>query len=164
MRIDEVTKSMQKLNTQVKELLHQSKFDEYGEFCPDEYGADNQKTITSEDGYTYSVADLTPDEWQLVHEYESILDKLDTISDRLSYLSKPITHKGKLYLTPNDRYAVDGQELCCGYRCEYQEYDEEYQSYKWVLDRVEYSDKYSGYYFYESKKALEEGINVRLRW
>ena len=163
MKIDEVTRAMQKLNTQVKELLYQSKFDEYGEFCPDEYKT-NRKSITDEDGYTDNVADLTPDEWQLVHEYDSILEKLDSISDRLSYLSKPITHEGKLYLTSNDRYAVNGQELCCGYRCEYQLYDEEYQSYKWVLDRVEYSDKYSGYYFYESKKALEEGITVRVRW
>ena len=163
MKIEEATRAIQSLNNKINELLHQSKFDEYDEFCPDEYGA-NQKTITSEDGYTYSVADLTPDEWQLVGEYGVILKKLDSIFDRLSYLNKPITHKGKLYLTPNDRYAVDGQELCCGYRCEYQLYDEEYQSYKWVLDRVEYSDKYSGYYFYESKQSLSEGIYIRIRW
>ena len=163
MKLTEATRAIQSLNNKINELLHQSKFDEYGEFCPDEYGT-NQKTITSEDGYTYSVTDLTPDEWQLVGEYGVILEKLDSISDRLSYLSKPITHKGKLYLTPNDRYAVDGQELCCGYRCEYQEYDEEYQSYKWMLDRVEYSDKYSGYYFYESKQSLSEGIYIRIRW
>lgn len=118
MRIDEVKKSMQLLNTQVKELLHESKYDEYDEFCPDEYKT-NRKSITDEDGYTDNVADLTPDEWQLVHEYDSILEKLDSISDRLSYLSKPITHN---------------------------------------------SDKYSGYYFYESKQSLSEGIYIRIRW
>ena len=164
MKIEEVTRAIQKLNTQIIELMHQSKFDEYGEFCPDEYGTDNQKTITSEDGYTYRVADLTPDEWQLVGEYAVILEKLDTISCRLSYLNKPIKHEGQLYITSNDRYAVDGQELHCGYRCEYQLYDEEYQSYKWILDRVEYSDTYGGYYFFRSKKALEKGLTVRIRW
>ena len=85
MKIEEVTRAIQKLNTQIIELMHQSKFDEYGEFCPDEYGTDNEKTITSEDGYTYRVADLTPDEWQLswgVRSYpmrNSILWILQTI-------------------------------------------------------------------------------------
>lgn len=27
-----------------------------------------------------------------------------------------------------------------------------------------YSDTYDGYYFFSSKKALEEGITVRIRW
>lgn len=163
MKIEEATRSIQSLKNRINELLHQSKFDEYGEFCPDEYET-NRKTITYDNGLTYSVADLTPDEWQLVGEYGVILAKLDSISDRLSYLNKPITHEGQLYITSNDRYAVDGQGLHCGYRCEYRIFDQEYQSYKWILDRVEYSDTYDGYYFFRSKKALEEGITVRIRW
>ena len=163
MRITEMTKKLKSLNSEIRAVLRDSGFSEYNEFSPDEYQT-NRKIIEDEDGCEDDVADLTPDEWQLVREYGVILDKLDGISDRLTYLSKPITHEGRLYVTANDRYAVDDVEFCCGYRVEYQEYDEEYQSYKWVLDRVEYSDKQGGYYLYGHSKPLCEGMAVRVRW
>ena len=159
MKIQDAKMALKELNRQIKTILHNSGFESNNGFYPDEYET-NRKL--DRDGF--EVADLTADEWQLVYECEHILDKLDNISERIDYLSQPITHKGKLYRTTNDRYAVDGVELCCGYRVEYQQYDKEHECYYWIIDRIEYSDKYDGYYFYSSKEPCSEGKSVRIRW
>ncbi|MBQ5329867.1 MAG: DUF5348 domain-containing protein [Oscillospiraceae bacterium] len=163
MKITDVTRNLLYLNLKLEAVLRESGYNEYNEFYPDEFKL-NRKTVVDNYGYEEEVADLTPDEWMLVNEYEMILNQLDTVSNRLNYLNKAITHEGKLYITNNDRYAVDGRELCCGYRVEYQEYDDEHQSYKWVIDRVEYSDHIGGYYFYRTKQPLKAGQTVRVRW
>lgn len=158
MKINEMTKRLKALSGEVKAILRDSGFEVENDFYPDEF----DRTKTLEDGD--EVADLTADEWQRVNEYRTMLDKLDIMFDRFDYLNQPITHSGKLYLTSNDRFVVDGCELCCGYRVEYQQYDEEHECYYWVADRVEYSDSKGGYYFYNSGLALSEGIVVRVRW
>ncbi|MBR4345999.1 MAG: DUF5348 domain-containing protein [Oscillospiraceae bacterium] len=163
MKITETTEALISLNAQIKTLLRKSGFTEYNGFYPDEYKT-NRKSVTDGDGYTDEVVDLSPDEWQLVHEYEQILDELDIISDSIGYLNKPVTHEGKLCFTSRERYAVDGKELSCGACVEYQRYDEEHGCSYWFTDRVEYSDTYGGYYFFSSKKALEKGLTVRIRW
>ena len=163
MKIEEMTRKMNQLNDEIQELLKNSGYAQESDFYPDEYQT-RRKTVTDEDGYSEDVADLTADEWQLIHEYERILSRLDDIADRLDYLSKPITHEGQAYKTENDKFAVDGCEFHCGYRVEYQRYDKEHDCNYWITDRVEHSSEKGGYYFYSSGKTLTEGMNVRIRW
>ena len=137
MKIEEMTSRMYHLNTEIRSMLADSGYD---------------------------VADLSPDEWQLVQEYERILSRLDDIADRLDYLAKPITHTGTAQRTENDRFTVDGCEFHRGCRCEYQRYDEEHDCFYWAADRIEYSPEHGGFYFYGSGEALHEGMNVRIRW
>lgn len=163
MKIAELTTRLNRLNAEIASLLKDSGYTDENDYYPDEFQT-HRKTITDEDGYTDDVADLSADEWQLVREYERILSRLDDISEKLRYLDKPVTHEGALYLTENDRYAVDGCEFHCGWRVEYQRYDKEHDSYYWVTDRVEHSSDKGGYYFYCSGEPLTEGTTVRIRW
>ena len=163
MKLSETKRAITELNIQIKNLLKESGFAEYNEFTPDEYST-NYKFVEDMDGFIDRVVDLSPDEWQLIHEYERILEKLDMISDSISYLNKPVTHEGKLYFTSRERYTVSDRELSCGVRVEYQRYDDEHDFVYWVTDRVEYSDSMGGYYFFRSKHPLQEGQLVRIRW
>lgn len=147
MKISELTKEMHSLNRQIKTVLHNSGFEKECQFIPDN-----------------EFDNLTADERQLVDVYDTILNKLDIISDRLEYLSKPITHEGKLCLSSNDRFTVDGCELCCGYRIEVLRYDDYDECYRWVIDRVEYSKGKGGYYIYGRNTTMYEGMTVRIRY
>lgn len=163
MKIEEMTSRMYHLNTEIRSMLADSGYERDNDFYPEEYQA-HRKTITGEDGSAEDVANLSPDEWQLVQEYERILSRLDDIADRLDYLAKPITHTGTAQRTENDRFTVDGCEFHRGCRCEYQRYDEEHDCFYWAADRIEYSPEHGGFYFYGSGEALREGMNVRIRW
>ena len=159
MKITEVTKAMNSLNRQIKTLLKDSGFEEYNELFPDEY-----ETSRKLDRDGFEVADLNADEWQLVREYEQILDKLDSISDRLTYLAKPIIYEGTLYLAENGRYSCAHYEFTCGNRIEYRKYDADHESYYWAIARVEYSDDKGGYYINGDSSVELDGLRVRLRW
>lgn len=159
MKIAEITKLMNSLNSQIKMILKDSGFEESNGLYPDEYET-NRKL--DKDGF--EVADLTADEWQLVNSYELLLDQLDTISDRLTYLSKPTTCEFTLRLAENGRYSCDHHEFTCGDRIEYQKYYEEYDSYYWAIARVEYSDYKGGYYIYGDSSVQLDGLRVRFRF
>ncbi|MCH5201412.1 MAG: DUF5348 domain-containing protein [Oscillospiraceae bacterium] len=163
MKIAELTKKLKALNGEIKAVLRDSGFAEYNEFYPDEYET-SRKTIRGEDGYEDNVADLTADEWLRVYEYEKMLDQLDTISDRLTYLDKPITYEGTLYKSASGRYGCDYHEFTCGNRIEFQKYDEEHDCYYWVISRVEFSDDKGGYYIYGHSSTPLDGLKVRFRW
>ncbi len=145
MNLLDLKKQLKNLNSCIISVLHDSGFEKDSQLILDDF--DN----------------LNADELQLYYEYENIFDKLDIISERLLYLSKSITHKGKLYRTSDDRFAVDGCELCCGYHIEVLEYDDYYECYRWVIGRIEYSDSKGGYYLYGHDIPLTEGMTVRLR-
>ncbi len=159
MKIAELTKAMNSLNRQIKTILKDSGFDKYNELCPDEF--DTNRKLDS-DGY--EVADLTADEWQLVYDYEQILDKLDMISDRLAYLAKPINYEGTLHLCDNGRYSCDYHEFTCGNYIEYQKYDADHECYYWAISRVEFNKDKGGYYIYGDSITQLDGLRVRFRW
>jgi hypothetical protein len=163
MTIEETKRRLTLLNREVKQLLRDSGISEYYQYTPDNFDT-SRKVVKDENGYEEEVADLTADEWQLYHEYNSLLGELDTLFDRLDYLSKPITHEGELYKTSNDRFAVDGQEFQCGNRIEFQQYDDEHYCNYWIRARVEYNDNKGGYYYFGYDEPLKEGQRVRVRW
>jgi hypothetical protein len=169
MKIAELTTRLNRLNAEIAELLKDSGYATENDFCPDEYQP-HRKTITDEDGYTEEVADLTPDEWQLVREYKRVLSRLDEISWELSYLARPVVYEGTAYRKPgSERYCcgeVDKDyytEYCCGHGIEFQLYDEEHDCYVWKASSVEYADEYGGYFIVGYPEIQIAGLRVRVR-
>ena len=146
MNLLDLKKQLKNLNSYIRSVLHDSNFEENGYLVTD----DNFESMTI-------------DEFQLYIEYEKILDKLDSVSERLAYLSRPITHKGKLYLTDSHRFACESREISCGCLIEVLNYDEYYKRSGWIIGRVEYSDSKGGYYLYGHDIPLNEGMTVRIR-
>jgi hypothetical protein len=61
----------------------------------------------------------------------------------------------------NGKYAIDDENyFSCGYPIEV------YNKGQWQIGKVEYSNKYGGYYFYNhdgENTPLKEGLRVRTR-
>lgn len=64
----------------------------------------------------------------------SILNNLNEIKHEISYLERPVTHKGHLLKQLNGRYTVQDFELTSGTVCEIMDEDSE-----WNLTRIEHS-------------------------
>ncbi len=148
MNLLDLKKQLKNLNSYIRSVLHDSNFEENGYLVTDN-----------------DFESMTIDEFQFYLEYEKILDKLDSVSERLEYLSRPIIHKGELqlHLTDSHRFACESREISCGCLIEVLNYDEYYKRSGWIIGRVEYSDSKGGYYLYGHDIPLNEGMTVRIR-
>jgi len=73
------------------------------------------------------------DESFMRHNVQSILNNLHEIQRDISYLERPVTHKGLMVKQSNGRYSVEDYEITSGTICEIMD-DEE-----WILTRIEHS-------------------------
>ena len=169
MKIAELTKRLNRLNAEISDILKDSGYVAESDFYPDEYQT-SRKTVIREDGYKDDVADLTPDEWQLVEQYERVLSRLDEVSWKLSHLARPVVYEGTAYRKPDsERYCCGDMdkdyytEYCCGHGIEFQLYDEEHDCYVWKSSSVEYADKYGGYFIVGYPTVQIAGLTVRVR-
>ena len=98
-------------------------------------------------------------------------DALASMDQWIRYIKTPRV-EGRIYLNPRGRYVLDttGVEFTCGRSLEvYVDHlvDSDPGEQGWHLGRVEHSDKYGGYYFYNnstgSHYALREGMLVAVR-
>ncbi|WPC42920.1 DUF5348 domain-containing protein [Clostridium sp. JS66] len=92
---------------------------------------------------------------------EKLIEDLEGFIRDIKHYSKPI-QEGYLQLKSNGRYSLENIELTCGYPVEI--YNTE--SHAWNDGRIEHSDKYNGYYFYnydENHIALNNNIRARVR-
>lgn len=94
---------------------------------------------------------------------EDIIERVEDSILELKYYSKNVIN-GTLYKLDNGKFALSQNDyLSCGYPIEL--YNKEYE--EWEVGRIEYSDKYGGYYFYNQDagehRRLEEGLRVRIR-
>lgn len=150
MKITDLKNALNSLNKQISTILKDSGFADDNEFVPDEIDT--------------KLINLTPNEWQLVHDYEQILDKLYVISDHLSYLSKPIVYTGILRMNSNGRYACGDYELTCGSFIEYEKFDEYGDFCYWTTGRIESNGYNSSYYIFGDGGTQLDGLHVRFRW
>lgn len=151
MKIAELTKAINNLNTQIQKILEDSGYNAEMDFIPDEL-----------DNCDYS--SLTPDECQLITSYSLILSEFYGISDRISYLAKPVKYKTKIYLHDNGRYGCDYYEFTSGNIIEYFRYDDYLECYCWQVGRIESDCKTGHYYICGDRKTNLDGLLVRFRF
>ena len=103
-----------------------------------------------------------PDQLFLLDELQRIFSDLDSVSQRLTYLSQPIKTEGKLLKQSNGRYAVNGVELTSGCSVEYLSDHAGYEPHqtRWKSSRIEHNG--SDYYIVGGSFSLN-GITVRIR-
>jgi hypothetical protein len=92
-----------------------------------------------------------------ITSFEDLEDFIRTIE----HYSKD-TSEGYLELNSNGRYVLNDTELTCGYPVELWNN----KSHSWNDGRIEHSDEYGGYYFYnydEEHIVLSDGIKARVR-
>lgn len=159
MTISNMNKELSVLNYRIQQLLKSSEYDEYHEFSPDEY-----LTKRKEDRYGDDIVDLTADEWLLINEFGAILDRLERVSEDISWLEKPVVHEDTIYKNSRGRYGCDYHEYSCGNTIEFLMYDEEHECDVWAISSVEYNDEKGGYYIVRySDRVKLDGLRVRFR-
>ncbi|WP_017414145.1 DUF5348 domain-containing protein [Clostridium tunisiense] len=92
---------------------------------------------------------------------ENLIEHLESFIGEIKHYSK-VVMEGCLSLNINKRYSINNIELTCGQPIE--AYNPQYG--QWEAGRVEHSNKYDGYYFYnydDRHKALFNGMKVRIR-
>ena len=79
----------------------------------------------------------------------SFSDDLENFMAKIKYLAKPRV-EGRLVQKTNGRFCLDSydNELTCGHRIEVFIEDENHDDYGWQFGRVEHSEKFDGYYFF----------------
>ncbi|MTI82395.1 MAG: hypothetical protein FH756_00540 [Firmicutes bacterium] len=99
------------------------------------------------------------------------LDDATRLERKVKYLLKPRS-EGKLQEQSNGRYTVvsgsKSFELTCGCAIDLFIPDQDHEDYGWQFGRVEHSDKYGGYYFYNlsgwDHHALRHGMTAAVRF
>ncbi|ACV63265.1 hypothetical protein Dtox_2456 [Desulfofarcimen acetoxidans DSM 771] len=74
-------------------------------------------------------------------------DDLAIFIEGVKQLTKP-REEGRLVVNSAGRYSLNGYELTCGHRIEVFIEDENHDDYGWQFGRVEHSEKFGGYYFF----------------
>jgi hypothetical protein len=98
------------------------------------------------------------------------VDDVKCLHRKVAYLLKP-RWEGRLQKQANGRFAfASGNrvlELTCGYKIELFVPDEGHEDYGWQFGRVEHSDKYGGYYFFNESgwdhHCLHDGMTAAIR-
>lgn len=116
---------------------------------------------------------------EIEKEYKNIINKtqdderssvaiehlLDSITDTICEINffKKDSKEGYLEINSDGRFTIANNTLTCGCRIEL--YIEKYQ--EWNLGRIESSDKFDGYYFFNENgnhQKLEKGMKARIRF
>lgn len=92
---------------------------------------------------------------------EKVIEDLEDFIITIKHYNKD-TEQGYLELNSNGRYVLNGIELTCSYPVEL--WND--KSHSWNDGRIEHSDEYGGYYFYNydgEHIALNDEIKARVR-
>lgn len=92
---------------------------------------------------------------------EKVIEDIEDFVRTINHYSKN-TKEGYLEFNSNGRYELKGTELTCGHPVEIYNTG----SGEWNDGRIEHSDKYGGYYFYnydEGHFVLSDGMKARVR-
>lgn len=150
MNINELMKSLSKLNPELKRLINKTGIDKYDDLSEVEADFNN------------------PEQLFLVEELCSAMQKIDEVSYTISYLEKPIKGEYVLHKNSNGRYECSAHEYTCGNCIEYYAYDNWNEHYRWIVSRVEHDG--DDYYIVGSKSLSSdgnavplEGLRVRIR-
>ena len=117
-------------------------------------------------GDNISYNENSMDEDLIQSELKSVMQNLEELQFRISYLGQPIIEHGTLRKNGNDRYQIgnDGTELNSGYVCEVLYRSDVYDNPSWIITPVEYDRINGDYYFSEVGKSFTlEGAYVRIR-
>ena len=106
-------------------------------------------------------SDGTADEKQLSKVSSKLINMLKDISEEWAYYQRDIKYETTLFKNDNERYEErsSGLEYTSGSHIEY--FDK--NDYEWCVGRVEYSDRYNGYYIVYNPNIEMEGLKVRVR-
>lgn len=144
MNINQVLKESQKLDYDIRNLFRISTFNEYNDLS----GLD----IDYEDAQQLFLLD----------EVRMIMEKLDDVRARLSYLNLPIKEISKLHKNEIGKYETEsGHYYCCGSNIEALVMDDCHGVPYWVCTRVEHDGE--GYYLVGNKAISLNGLTVRVR-
>ena len=156
MRIEELEKTLYRLNSSIEDALRASQYEEWGDLS----------------GVEYSHED--PQESFLATELSGVLYKLEDIKARLDYLQRPIEAKGLLFKGDNGRYTaratetapdsfIEEWEYTSGHSIEFLYTDPDEERTSWRASRVEYSHEKQDYYIVGYRETQLEGLTVRRR-
>ena len=142
MRIEDLKKDMNRLNSEIKRILKRSGYTDYAELDV-EYDSNN------------------PDDLMLHAELGNMMSSLDEIMSSLEYLNRPVKVEGILRKNSNGRYEIDGHELTSGSPVEVLIYDRYYERREWVSSRIEHSGR--DYYLVSNREVDLDGLKARIR-
>ena len=142
MNINELMKSLSKLNPEFKCLINKTGIDKYDDLSEVEADLDN------------------PEQLFLVEELCSAMKKIYEVSYTISYLEKPIKGEYVLHKNSNGRYECSAHEYTCGNCIEYYAYDNWNEHYRWIISSVEHDG--DDYYIVGSKSLSSDGNAVQL--
>ena len=133
-----------KLNQSIQRLLKLSTYEKYDDLS----GLD---------------MDLTdPEQIFARDELRWIMEKLDDVEERISYLSRPILEVSKLHRSSAGKYETDsGHFYCCGSVIEALVTDEYHDGPYWARACVEHDG--TDYYLVGNKGVSMNGLTVRVR-
>ncbi len=150
MNINELMKSLSKLNPEFKHLINKTGIDKYDDLSEVEADLNN------------------PEQLFLVEELCSAMKKICEASYTVSYLEKPIKGEYVLHKNSNGRYECSAHEYTCGNCIEYYAYDSWNEHYRWIVSSIEHDG--DDYYIVGSKSLSSdgnavplEGLRVRIR-
>lgn len=150
MNINELMKSLSKLNPEFKYLISKTGIDKYDDLSGVEADWNN------------------PEQLFMVEELRSAMQKISEASEIISYLEKPIKGEYILHKNSNGRYECSAHEYTCGNGIEYYAYDNWNGHYRWILSSVEHDG--IDYYIVGSKSLSSdgnviplEGLRIRIR-
>lgn len=165
--INDIINKISDLNINIKQILYQTKFEEYDDLSELEYDKNDKEELF------------------LLDELYDILNKLSDISHTLDYLNRPIKDTGKLHKNSNGRYELkrmrepsersedelNGHEFTSGCGIEYLANDNRHMTYNendeyvstpyWCSSYIEHNG--DDYYIVGALEVQLEGLLVRYR-
>ncbi len=141
MKLNELKLELSQLQIRIKRLLLETKYEDYCELEV-EYDASNPHDLFE------------------LQEFNRIVDELDSINMKISYLSRPVVGESVLHRNSDGRFECDFQTYTCGSGIEFLD-SRDADNIQWCWSSVEHDDK--DYYivgFYDIKM---EGLRVRCR-
>lgn len=118
------------------------------------------------EGDNISYNENSMDEDLIQSELKSVMQNLEELQFRVSYLGRPISEHGTLRKNGNDRYQIgeDGTELNSGYVCEVLYRSNAYDNPSWIITPVEYDRITGDYHFAKIGKGFTlDGAYIRIR-
>lgn len=146
MRVEETRRELEALDSSIKKVLEKTGWDNWHEV-------------------EYSQED--PEEAFLATELTHILEKLESASNTLDYLKKPVTAPTTLHKGSNGRYQAESNgkdwEYTSGDGIEFLLPSPFDDTESWVASRMEYSQSKSDYYIVGYEWVQLDGLTVRKR-
>ena len=141
MNIQTLFEKLQEINKLLLPIIEESGFKEYADLLTTDWNETN------------------PNDCMLYNSIFDLMNHLSYVNHVVSYLEKPISHEGILTYNKNEKYEVDGIELCEGDRLEVLGISDITNRYEWKIERFSYRNKTQTMF----RSFVSDGKRVRIR-